>query len=65
MTVTTKGVRFSSDDVRLLEAVQRKLGCRAVSEVVRMALRAMAREQGVTVPTDTEKPEERKPNEAL
>jgi antitoxin component of RelBE/YafQ-DinJ toxin-antitoxin module len=49
MTVTTKGIRLTSDDVKLLEAVQHKLGCRSVSEVVRMALRAMAREQGVTV----------------
>ncbi|MGC4064480.1 MAG: hypothetical protein QM784_07520 [Polyangiaceae bacterium] len=36
MTVTTKGVRFSAEDVRLLEAVQRMLGCRSSSEVVRM-----------------------------
>jgi len=56
MTITTKGVRFSSDDVALLEAVQRKLGCRSVSEVVRMALRSMAREQGVTIPSKDSQP---------
>jgi hypothetical protein len=55
MTVTTKGIRFTPDDVKLLEAVQLKLGCRSVSEVVRMALRAMAREQGVTIERSDEK----------
>jgi hypothetical protein len=59
MTVTTKGVRFLPDDVKLLEAVQHKLGCRSVSEVVRMALRAMAREQGVTVVHEETKVENR------
>ena len=57
MTVTTKGVRFSPDDVKLLEAVQRKLGCRSVSEVVRMGLRSIAREQGVTIVQEETKAE--------
>jgi hypothetical protein len=57
MTVTTKGVRFTSDDMKLLEAVQCKLGCRSVSEVVRMGLRSIAREQGVTVTHENPKTE--------
>ncbi|MGC4063142.1 MAG: ribbon-helix-helix protein, CopG family [Polyangiaceae bacterium] len=52
MTATTKGVRLSSEDVRLLEAIKRKLGCRSVSEVVRMGLRSIAREQGVTISSE-------------
>jgi hypothetical protein len=44
----TVGVRFSTEDYRLAAALQKKLGVKALSEVVRMALRALATKEGVT-----------------
>jgi hypothetical protein len=46
---TASGVRFTADDQKLLEALQKKTGINAVSEVLRMALRALAEKQGVSV----------------
>jgi len=57
MTATVKAVRFSPDDVQLLEAVQAKLGCRSASELLRMGLRSIAREQGIIVKGDQSKPD--------
>jgi len=44
----TTGIRLDYSDRELAGAIQKKLGVRNLSEVVRMALRALAREQGVT-----------------
>jgi len=57
MTATAKVVRFSPADVQLLEAVQSKLGCRSASELLRMGLRSIAREQGITVNGEHSLPE--------
>lgn len=55
-----KAVRFSKDDLAIVEAAKQKLGCRSASEVLRMGLRSLAREQGLAVPEST-KPESTKP----
>lgn len=42
------GVRFDPADYKLIAALQRKLGVKNLSEVVRMGLRALATKEGVT-----------------
>ena len=42
-----KAVKLSPADMAVVAAVQRKLGLRSVSEVLRMGLRALAREQNL------------------
>ena len=41
----TKAVKLTETDLEVVAAVQRKLGLRSVAEVLRMGLRALAREQ--------------------
>jgi len=43
----TTAVRLTEEDRQILEAVRRKMGVRSGSEVFRIALRALAREQSV------------------
>ena len=45
MSDTTKAVKLNESDQAVVAAVQRKLGLRSVSEVLRVGLRALAREQ--------------------
>lgn len=47
--VAVKAVRFSEDDMAIVEAAKQKLGCRSASEVLRMGLRSLVREQGLVV----------------
>jgi hypothetical protein len=42
-----KAVKLTPADMAVVEAVRNKLGLRSVSEVLRMGLRALAREQGL------------------
>jgi hypothetical protein len=42
-----KAVKLTPVDMAVVEAVRHKLGLRSVSEVLRMGLRALAREQGL------------------
>ena len=62
MQPLNEGVRFagrlSSDDMVIVEAAREKLGLRAVTEVLRVALRSLAREHDLAVrkPETTEKP---------
>jgi hypothetical protein len=43
------GVRFSPEDRKILVALRKKLGVQSVSEILRMALRALATKEGVTL----------------
>jgi metal-responsive CopG/Arc/MetJ family transcriptional regulator len=43
----TTTVRFTDDDLRLLEAIQEKTGIVSRSEVLRLAIRALAAQEGV------------------
>lgn len=43
------GVRFSPEDERIANALQKKLGIKALSELVRMALRTLATKEGITL----------------
>ncbi len=45
----TKAVRLTNNDLAIVDAVREKLGCRTVSEVLRMGLRSLAREQQLVV----------------
>lgn len=45
----TVSMRFEQGDVKLMEALQQKTGVKAKSEIVRMGLRSLAREQSVSV----------------
>ncbi len=45
----TKAVRLTRNDLAIVEATQQKLGVTTASEVLRMGLRALAREQGLVV----------------
>jgi hypothetical protein len=47
--VAAEAVRFSADDLAIVEAAKRKLGCRSASEVLPMGLRSLVREQGLVV----------------
>jgi hypothetical protein len=42
-----KAVKLTPADMAVVDAVRHKLGLRSVSEVLRMGLRALAREQGL------------------
>jgi len=44
----TQAVRFSSEDRKLIEALRKKTGIQAVSELLRLGLRALATKEGVT-----------------
>ncbi len=44
---TTTSIRFSSADFALIEALRRKLGVSASSEILRMGLHALAAQHGV------------------
>ena len=48
-------VRMSAEDMRFLEELQTSLGVRSQSEVIRMSLRALAKERGVTITTKRRK----------
>lgn len=54
MKEITKAVRMNDADMAVVAAVQRKLGLRSVSEVLRMGLRALAREQGLERANDVQ-----------
>ena len=59
--VAVKAVRFSKDDLAIVDAAKQKLGCRSASEVLRMGLRSLVREQCLVVnqsnaPETAEKP---------
>ena len=58
MNDKTKAVKLTESDLAVVSAVQRKLGLRSVAEVLRMGLRALAREQGLDGTYDS------KPNQA-
>jgi hypothetical protein len=49
MTTTSRqtAFRFTSDDLRVLAALQEKTGIRTQTDVVRLALRELAKAQGV------------------
>lgn len=53
-----KAIRFSADDLAIVTAAQQKLGLRTASEVLRMGLRSLAREQDLVVATPAPKPNE-------
>lgn len=46
----TVSMRFEKKDAALVDALREKTGIKATSEVIRMALRALAQQQGVSVP---------------
>jgi hypothetical protein len=46
---STKAVRLTTNDLAIVDAVRAKLGCRSASEVLRMGLRSLAREQQLVV----------------
>jgi hypothetical protein len=48
-TVKQTAFRFTPDDLAILEAVQRKTGILNRTELLRMAIRALAVAQGVSV----------------
>jgi hypothetical protein len=52
--VAVKALRFSEDDMAIVEAAKRKLGCRSASEVLRMGLRSLQREQSLVVNENNE-----------
>ena len=43
-----QGIRLTPEDRKVIVALQKKLGVQAVSEIVRMGLRALATKEGVT-----------------
>ena len=40
-------IRFTPDDVRLLDRLQKKTGVQSRADIVRLALRALAQKEGV------------------
>lgn len=47
MNDKTKAVKLTESDLAVVQAVQHRLGLRSVAEVLRMGLRALAREQNL------------------
>jgi hypothetical protein len=45
----TKAVRLTANDLAIVNAAREKLGLRTASEVLRMGLRSLAREQQLVV----------------
>lgn len=43
-------IRFTDEDLALLEAIAKRLGILSRTDVIRMALRELAKIHGVTVP---------------
>ena len=58
-TVKQTAVRFTPDDLELLDALQRKTGIQSRTDVLRMAIRALAEAHGVTI--EPAKPQRPKP----
>ncbi len=54
-------VRLTADDFRIVSAAKEQLGVRAVTEVLRMALRSLAREHNL-VPSSTPHKPRKRPN---
>ena len=50
-TSKATAIRFTDEDVALVAALRQKLGVISTTEVVRMALRALAERQGVVLTT--------------
>lgn len=57
MNDKTKAVKLTESDLAVVAAVQRKLGLRSVAEVLRMGLRALAREQHLEQTYDPKPPQ--------
>jgi hypothetical protein len=43
------GVRFTPEDRQLLAALRQKLGLSSISQIIKLALRALAEKENVTV----------------
>lgn len=57
MVTKQTAIRFTPDDTALLDALQRKLGVVSRTEIVRIALRRLAEQEGVTLEANPPKPQ--------
>jgi metal-responsive CopG/Arc/MetJ family transcriptional regulator len=52
-------VRFTEEDIALLDAIQERTGIVSRSEILRRAIRVLAAREGVSKPSATRKPRRR------